>query len=69
MASFHDVECNNALTGKMDMPFLTWLVGEVIRIMPYPGIDDALMLMAPDNKIQEAGQVGLPQAVLGALGV
>ena len=34
-----------------------------------PRFSDALMLMAPDHKVQEPGQIALPDAVFGVLGV
>lgn len=35
----------------------------------YPGLSDAFMLMAPDHKVKEPGQVALSDAVLGVLRV
>ena len=35
----------------------------------HPGLLDTFMLVTPDDKVQEAGQVALSDAVLGILGV
>ena len=37
--------------------------------MPHHRLRDAFVLVSPHNKVQEVGQVGVLDAVLGALGV
>lgn len=51
------------------VPGATNKVSNSLDIGPYPGLRNALMLVAPDDKVKEACQVAFTDAVLCVLGV